>query len=132
MIQKFYKKKKQYRNLIYGFVWLAMVFLKFIFNPGYSLRWVDYVWLVLAVLQFGLYFLEHKLAYVTIEDHVLSKYAPFPKRMNINDIVEIKKYSTNYILRSDSKEIKINPNYIKDADLAKLNSFLNGLSVKIT
>ncbi|MFB9054322.1 hypothetical protein ACFFVB_14640 [Formosa undariae] len=130
MVQKFYKKKKHYRNLIYGFVWFALVFSKFIFNPDYSLRWVDYGWLTLGVSQFGLYFLEHKLAYITITDQVISRYAPFPKHMNISDIVAVTKSPTNYILKSETKTLKINPEYINENDLAKLNSFLDGLAIK--
>ncbi|CDF78376.1 conserved hypothetical protein [Formosa agariphila KMM 3901] len=130
MIQKIYKKKKHYRNLIYGFVWLLLPLSNFIFNENYNLRWSDYAWFILAILQIGLYFLEHKLTYITITEQVISRYAPFPKHMDISDIIEVKKLPTNYILKSKDKELKINPEYINDNDLAMLNLFLDGLQLK--
>ena len=130
MIKKYYKKKRQYRNLLIGILWVAFAFSGFIYKENYSMKILDYAWLVLGLLHFGLYFFEHHFPYVTIQDNVISRYSPFAKRMNINDITEIKKYPTNYILKTKTKELKINPEYINDNDLANLNTVLDGIQLK--
>ncbi|MDW5287663.1 hypothetical protein [Formosa sp. PL04] len=130
MIKKYYKKKRQYRNLIIGVLWAIFAFSGFVFQDNYSMRLLDYAWLVLSILHFGLYFFEHYTAYVMVKNNVISTYSPFPKRMDIKDIIDIKKSPTNYILKSNTKELKINPEYINDDDLVKLNLFLDGIQPK--
>ena len=132
MIEKFYKKKQNRKNLFIGMLWLVFAFLGFIFQENYSLRWFDYGWMALAVLHFALYFFEHKMAYVTITDSAITRYSPFAKRLAIGDIVDIKKQPTNYIIKSKTKELTINPEYINDKDLVKLNLFLDGMRLKTT
>ncbi len=125
-----YNKKQYNLNLFIGTIWLTFFALKLFFGNDFS--WLDYGWLVIAFAYFGTYYYQRKYDYVTIENGVVNVNGPFGKKINLDEVKQIKKFAGDYILTSDKKELTINTQKIQPNLLAKLDAALEKLNVAYT
>lgn len=114
-------------NLIFGSIWLIYGIIKV--NIDETPNWIDYGWFVFSAIYFGTYFYQKKEKYLTIENEVLRINSPFGKKINLTEIIRIKKFAGDYILKTDNTELKINTQIIDPNSLAELNSELTKLNV---
>jgi hypothetical protein len=84
----------------------------------------------MGILYVGTYFFENKKQYLTIENGIISKNHLLPKKINLNEIKQIKKFAGDYILKTDSTELRINTELIEENSLAELNTLLDNLYVE--
>lgn len=68
--------------------------------------------------------------YLTIEDGVITKNNLFPKKINLIEITKIKKFSGDYILKTNNGELTINTRLIDKKSLADLDTVLEKLDVE--
>lgn len=122
-----YKKRHLNVNLIFGSIWLIYGIIKV--NIDETPNWIDYGWFVFSAIYFGTYFYQKKEKYLTIENEVLRINSPFGKKINLTEIIRIKKFAGDYILKTDNTELKINTQIIDPNSLAELNSELTKLNV---
>jgi len=122
-----YKKKHLNINLILGLVWLVWFFVGVFVNE--EPNWTDYGWLIISLSYLGLYFYQKHYTYLTIENGMININGPFGKKLNMNDLKQIKKFAGDYILKTDQKELTINTQIIDPNSLAQLDAELKKTNV---
>lgn len=124
-----YKKKRLKNAIIFGGTWLILGILAIIFNPD---NIFSYGYIIMGFLYFGTYIFENRIQYLTIENGTISRNSLISKKINLTDIIRIKKFAGDYILKTDNTEFRINTQIIEkeslialDTELQKLNLDLN-------
>ena len=119
------KRLKSY--LIVGILWLVLGTIAVIFD---SSNVFNYGYLIMGILYLGTYLFENNKQYLTIENGIISKNHLIPKKINLNEIKRIKKFAGEYILKTDSAELKINTELIEKNSLVELNTVLENLNLE--
>ena len=119
------KRLKHYK--IYGILWSVLGITAIIFNPD---NIFNYGYLIIGILHFGTYFFENNKQYLTIENGIISKNHLIPKKIKLNEINRIKKFAGEYLLETDSTELRINTELIEEKSLTALNTVLQNLNLK--
>ena len=124
-----FKKKRLYINLILGLAWTGLGVFSLLEDE--SLRWTDYVNLVLGILYLAHYVYDLYNQYLTIENGSIRKNILYGvrKKINLNEINRIEKYAGDYILRTLTKELKINTAFIEEKSLVEFNEILKKLNL---
>jgi len=122
-----FTKKRLKHYLIFGIIWLVLGITAVIFNSD---NVFNYGYLIIGILYFGTYLFENNKQYLTIENGIISKNHLIPKKINLNDIKRIKKFAGDYILKTDSTELRINTQLIEENSLAELNTVLENLNLE--
>ncbi|MFD0837375.1 hypothetical protein ACFQ0I_16470 [Mariniflexile aquimaris] len=123
---RFTKKRLKY-YLIFGILWLVLGTTAIIFDSN---NIFNYGYLIMGILFLGTYLFENNKQYLTIENGVISKNNLIPKKINLNEIKRINKFAGDYILKTDSSELKINTEFIEKKSLAELNTVLEKLNLE--
>ncbi|WP_397446238.1 hypothetical protein [Polaribacter sp. R77954] len=124
-----YKKKVIYANLMFGIVWDGLGIFKVL--EGNNLSWSGYLYLVIGLLFIGNYLYCLKNQYLTIENGTIRKNVlyGFVKKVNLKEIKLIKKFASDYILKTETKQLKIHTEAIEEKSLSELNRILTELNV---
>jgi hypothetical protein len=124
-----FKKKRLYINLILGLVWTGLGVFSLLEDE--SLSWTDYGYLVIGILYLGHYLYDLNNQYLKIENGSIRKNIlyGFGKKINLNEIDRIEKYAGDYILRTLTKELKINTEFIEEKSLAEFNEILKKINL---
>ncbi len=123
-----YKMKRLIWNLIIG-VFLFIYGLWNIFTEV-KLRWADFGYLAISIPTLAQYFYEVNKQYLTIENGIICKNSLFSKKINLSDIIEIKKLTRKYILKTVKTQLKINTRIIEDKSLNELDKLLEKLNLE--
>ncbi|WP_136468279.1 hypothetical protein [Flagellimonas onchidii] len=121
-----FKKKRLYSNLILGIIWTGLGLYNLLEED--NLRTFDYGYLAIGVLYLAHYIYDLTNQYLTIENGMIWKHA-FGKKIRLDEISWIKKFAGDYILKTESKELHIDTNLIKESSLTKLNKTLEELNL---
>ena len=118
-----FKKKRLYANLIIGIVWTLLGIYSLLEDD--NLRWSDYGYLIIGLLYIGHYLYDLTTQYLTIEKGSIRKNGlyGFGKKINLNDINWIKKFASDYILKTKTEEL------IDKNSLNELNAILEKLNL---
>tara|TARA_Y100000385_G_C13098960_1_gene643197 strand:+ start:1473 stop:1859 length:387 start_codon:yes stop_codon:yes gene_type:complete len=122
-----FTKKRLKHYLIFGIVWLALGTTAVIFNSD---NVFNYGYLIIGILYFGTYLFENNKQYLTIENGIISKNQLIPKKIKLNEIKRIKKFAGDYILKTDSTELRINTELIEKKSLTELDTVLENLNLE--
>ena len=124
-----YKKKTSKFNLIIGVIWFVWFWVGVITLD--RTNWYDWGWLVFILLYIGTYFHQRKHQYAEITDEFIKINDPiFGKKLNINDVITVRKFAGNYIFKTASKELTIDTHLISLESLDKLNQKVEELGIK--
>lgn len=123
-----YKKRQLNFNLIFGILWLSYFLVKLLLDD--KLHWIDYGWIIIALIYLGLYFYQKNYKYLSIENGIIIVNGPFGKKLNLSEIKHIKSFAGDYILKTDKKELTINTQMIEPNSLVELNIELKNLNVE--
>jgi|SRR5690606_10117446 len=123
-----YKKRHLNVNLILGITMLTFGLL----NLGYdgNNSWSDYGYIVFAVCYLFLYFYQKQYKYLTIQNGVLNINGSLGKKINLTEVIHIKKFAGDYILKTNKKKLTINTHIIDPKSLTELNAELKKLRVE--
>ena len=110
-----------------GIAWLLLGLMAFLGNDRPN--WPEYGYLVIAILYLGGYIYENRNEYLIIENGLIYKRSLFPKRINLTDVNQIKKFGRGYILKTESEKMTINTQIIDEKSLMKLNLILGRLNM---
>jgi hypothetical protein len=124
----FYKKKRLKHSIVFGIIWLILGTLAII-NDSKSV--FSYGYLFVGILYFGTYLFENKKQYLTIENGTISKNGLITKKINLTDIINIKKFAGDYVLKTDNTEFRINTQIIQKESLVDLDNELERLKPKL-
>ncbi|MGJ8735938.1 hypothetical protein [Zobellia laminariae] len=123
-----YKKKRLRVNLFIVIAWGVLVVLTLFFSS--KRQWFDYVYFIMLIFHLAQYIYENKKQYLTIENGTISKNLLFQtKKMNLNEITQIKKFAGDYILKSKLEELTITTQIIDADSLVDLNAALEQLEL---
>lgn len=122
-----YKKTTWIVNIIAALVWLF--YFGIIVFEKEEPNWIDYGWIVISLIYFGLYFYQVKYDYITIENDTIRVHGPLGKKLKLKYIKIIRKFAGDYIIKSDQTEITINTKIIDSDALHKLNTKLEKLNM---
>uniref|UniRef100_UPI00404A11F6 hypothetical protein n=1 Tax=Gelidibacter sp. TaxID=2018083 RepID=UPI00404A11F6 len=122
-----FTKKRLKHYLIFGILWLVLGTTSVIFNSD---NIFNYGYLIMGILYLGTYLFENNKQYLTIENGIISKNHLIPKKINLNEVKRIKKFAGDYILKTDSTELRINTELIEEKSLAELNTVLENLNLE--
>lgn len=112
-----------------GLVWccFGLVFMYFAEN----IKLLDYGYLFLGLAYFGLFFYEKHHQYFTIENGLLKHHALLGnKQINLEEIIQIKKFAGEYILKTNNTQFTIVPKIIEPDSLKLLMKELESLNVE--
>lgn len=122
-----YKNKRFKKHLIFGMLWTILGFLNLNYSGGNS--WIDYGFLVIAILYWSSYFYEKSNQYLTVDDDSIKRNSIAGKKIYLSDITWIKKFAGDYILKTDTKELTINTEVVDEKSLSELNRILSKLNL---
>ena len=122
-----FTKKRLKHYLIFGILWLVFGITAVIFD---SENVFNYVHLIIGILYFGTYLFENNKLYLIIENGIISKNHLIPKKINLNEIRRINKFAGDYILKTDSTELRINTELIEEKSLEELHTLLDNLNLE--
>ena len=112
-----FKKKLLNTNLVFVIPWLILIFIKISFDVIY---WVDSGWIAVSLLYLIRAIYQKKYPYILFKNGYIYVNGPLGKSMNLSEIKQIKKFTGDYILKTDKKELTINTEYLDPESREKL------------
>jgi len=123
-----YKQKRLKYNLIFGTIWLVFALFSLFFVDGN--KWLDFGYLFFAAMHLGLYFYEYLNQYLTVKNGWIYQNSLFSKKIKLTDIIRIKKFAGDYILKTENTELNITIDFIEEKSIDELNSILSKLNLE--
>lgn len=121
-----FKRRYLRWNLVFGLFWLILGVIAISNN---SENFLNYGYLFASIFYIGNYILKSNNQYLTIDSETITINNLFPKKVNLNDLILIKKSKKIYILKSEISELTINTNLIEKNSLKDLKAILKNLKV---
>lgn len=121
-----FRKKHFIYFLVLGLLWLILGSALRILEPEHL---YSYGYIVMGAIHIGVYIFMKNKQYLSIRDGVLTKNNFSPKRINLTEIITVKKFAGDYILKSKHEELTINTHLIDKKSLAELDNELGKLNV---
>ena len=122
-----YNKKQVRASLIFGLVWLLLGIAGLLFShqnyfmTGYS---------VLGILYFGNYIYLSRTPYVIITKRMIKVNGFPPKQVLQKDITSVKYFAGDFTIKSASKKLVIDTNYVDKEGLLLLKDTLDPMLLK--
>ena len=123
-----YKKRQMNINLIFGLIWLVWFFIGILTKD--KPKWTDYGWIVISAMYLISYFYQRQNKYLTIENGFIKMNTPFGKKINLNEIKQIRKFAGDYIIKTENTELVINTQIIEPNSIVILESELKKLNLE--
>ncbi len=124
-----YKKKRLRFLLIMILLWLILLIVNMFFNDFNT--WSQSVGIILPILFIVTYTYQHLKQYLTVEDKLIYLNSPFSKKMELEKVKLIKKFAGEYILVSDTNELRIDTALIDPESMIYLNKRLKSLNLNL-
>jgi hypothetical protein len=121
-----YSKKKRKYDLFQGIFWILLFVLGILFSDRKNVFF--YLYLIMGLIHIYLY-LKVKY-YLIIEKDVLKQNYIFGKKMELSEIKSIKHFAGEYILRTDTRKMKINISLVDQSSLVDLKCELKKLDAQ--
>lgn len=122
-----YKRKRNRFYLILIAFWVVLIISSFIFGDFDG--WTDYTVVALGVMYSTIYSFNYFNQYLTIENGTIRHNSPFSEKISFSEIKIFKKFAGEYILKTDSKELRIDTNLIDELSLIDLDKALSNLNL---
>ena len=122
-----YKKKRNTFYLIMITFWVALIISSFVFGDFDG--WTDYTVVALGTIYTIIYSFNYTNQYLTIGNGTIRRNTPFSKKISLSEIKIFKKFAGEYILKTDSSELRINTSLIDQFSLAELDKALASLNI---
>ena len=121
-----FKRRYLRWNLVFGLFWLILGVISISNN---SENYLNYCYLIAAIFYLGNYILKSNNQYLTIDSETITINNLFPKKVNLNDLILIKKSKKIYILKTEISELRIKTSLIEKNSLKDLRAILKNLKV---
>lgn len=123
-----YKKRHMNINLIFGLIWFVWFFVGILSKD--VLTGIDYGWIFISAMYLIRYYHQRQKKYITIADGVIKDNDWFGKKLLISEIVQVKEFAGNYIIKTDKKELVINTDILDPKSLPDLIEELKKFNVE--
>jgi hypothetical protein len=123
-----FTKKQLHLNLMYA--------LLFSIIGGFSILitdadpWTLVLFILLPIGNFLGYIYQKQYQYLTIENGSIRTNKLFPKEVQLSAIKTIEKYAGSYILKTDTKKLRIDTTIIAPNSLTALDAALEKLNIE--
>jgi hypothetical protein len=121
-----YSKKKRKYDLFQGIFWILLFAIGVLFSDRKNVFF--YLNLIIGLVHIYLY-LKVKY-YLIIEKDVLKQNYIFGKKMELSEIKSIKHFAGEYILRTDTRKMRIDIGSIDQSSLLDLKGELKKLDIQ--
>ena len=121
-----YPKRRLKYNLIFGSLFSIFGITAFIIDPD---NFVNFGYLIIGLLYLGLYLFENSKQYLTIENGIITKHNLRPKSLELDEIIHIKNFAGDYVLKTKQDELTINKSFVEKNSLFELEKVLEGLNL---
>ncbi len=122
-----YKRKRNIFYLIMIVFWGTLIISSFIFSDFTG--WSDYSVVALGAMYITIYSSNYIKQYLTVENGTVRNNSIFSKKVILSEVKVFKKFAGEYILQTDSKELRIDTNIIEDTSLVELDKRLADLNL---
>ncbi len=117
-----YSKKRRKYDLFQGLFWILLFVLGLLSDRK---NVFFYLYLIMGLIQIYLY-LKVKY-YLTIENNLIKQNYIFGKKIDLSEIKSIKHFAGEYILRTDTRKMRIDIGSIEKSSLVDLKGELKKL-----
>ena len=121
-----YSKKQLRSTLLFGLLWLIIFGFYFFFRTD---SYFGYAYLIMGILFFASYIYKKTIHYATIQNGILTKHDPLPKRINLDQITDISYFAGKYKLLTQDSEMIINTMVLDKTSLEDLKKIINQINV---
>ena len=121
-----YSKKKRKYDLFQGIFWILLFIVGVLFSDRKNVFF--YLNLIMGLIHIYLY-LKVKY-YLSIENNEIKQNYIFGKKINLSEIKSIKHFAGEYILRTDTRKMKIDISSIEKSSLLDLKGELKKLDTQ--
>lgn len=121
-----YSKKKRKIDLFQGLFWILLFVLGLLFSDRKNVFF--YLYLIMGLIHIYLYFKVKY--YLSIENNIIKQNYIFGKKMDLSEIKSIKHFAGEYILRTDTRKMKIDISSIEKSSLLDLKGELKKLDTQ--
>ena len=121
-----YNKKRRKYELFQGIFWILLFVLGILFSDRKNVFF--YLYLIMGLIHIYLHLkVKH---YLSIENNIIKQNYIFGKKINLSEIKSIKHFTGEYILRTDTRKMKIDIGSIEKSSLVSLKGELKKLNVQ--
>ncbi len=121
-----YSKKKRKYDLFQGIFWILLFIVGVLFSDRKNVFF--YLNLIMGLIHIYLY-LKVKY-YLSIENNEIKQNYIFGKKINLSEIKSIKHFAGEYILKTNTRKMKIDISSIENNSLLELRDELKKLDVQ--
>ena len=121
-----YSKKKRKYDLFQGIFWILLFAIGVLFSDRKNVFF--YLYLIMGLIHIYLH-LKVKY-YLSIENNIIKQNYIFGKKMELSEIKSIKHFAGEYILRTDTRKMRIDIGSIDQSSLLDLKGELKKLDVQ--
>ena len=121
-----YSKKRRKYELFQGLFWILLFVLGLLFSDRKNIFF--YLYLLMGLIHIYLY-LKVKY-YLSIENNIIKQNYIFGKKIDLSEIKSIKHFAGEYILRTDTRKMKINISLVDQSSLVDLKCELKKLDAQ--
>ena len=121
-----YSKKRRKYELFQGLFWILLFVLGLLFSDRKNIFF--YLYLLMGLIHIYLY-LKVKY-YLSIENNIIKQNYIFGKKIYLSEIKSIKHFAGEYILRTDTRKMRIDIGSIDQSSLLDLKGELKKLDVQ--
>ena len=124
-----FKKKRLIYNLIFSTLYLAIGLEGIIYQE--NVRWTKFGILFFGLIYLVIFIFNSINQYLTIENGIIQKndLLSFRNKINLVDIIEIKTFAGDYTLITETKQLKIQIEFIAEDSLEDLKHILSELNL---
>ncbi|MDP3352425.1 MAG: hypothetical protein Q8S44_01630 [Flavobacteriaceae bacterium] len=123
-----YKKNYFRSKLILGIGFPVLGLAAFLLDDNPSIFFYGYFFI--GFLSLGTFLFEWKKQYLKIESGVLTKNSLFPKKINLSDIIQIKKFAGDLTLFTATDKLVINIDWVDKDSFKELELLLQNSALK--
>lgn len=121
-----YNKKKSHISLILGVTWIVIGITSIIGDSGNNFL---SGFLFIGIAYLAIYFIQRNVPYVLITDEFIQVCNFTKRKIYLKDITEIKYFAGDYVIKSASKELSIDSNFVEKESLPSLKNAIEELKV---
>lgn len=122
----YYLKKRLKSYLFFGIIWSTLAIVAIIFDPE---GFFNFGYLFFGLVYLTIYFFEKTNQYLTIENGWITKHNIRPKSIKLEDILLIKDFAGDYVLKTEQDELTINKSFVEKDSLLELEKVLDNLKL---
>ena len=120
-----YSKKRRKYDLFQGLFWILLFVLGLLSDRK---NVFFYLYLIMGLIHIYLY-LKVKY-YLSIENNLIKQNYIFGKKIDLSEIKSIKHFAGEYILRTDTRKMRIDIGSVEKSSLAELRDELKKLDIQ--